>query len=279
MMVPLYGDHQRRRGLSPLTIKTTTRSIAQFLEHVAPPLLDNVTPDDVEDFLATRSISMRGRYWWLSTLHTFYRWAIRHGHASVDPTELIDRPRLRQNLPRPIATADLAFALSSAPPLERAILSVMAFQGLRCQEVAGLERTDVLDTMEPPMLLVLKAKGGKQRAVPLHADSIASLRCLPMPRSGSLFDARPWKISQIANRFLHGLGIDDTAHSLRHWYATECYRDSHDLRMVQELLGHSSPSTTAIYTRLDMSAAAPVVQRLSVAAAKARHPTALPPAP
>lgn len=264
-MVPVYGDHQRRRGLSPRTIHKTTRSIRQFLEHVAPAHLDDVTADHVEDFLATRSISSRSRYWWLSTLHTFYRWAIRNGHATVDPTERIDRPRLRQNLPRPIATADLAFALASAAPLERAILSVMAFQGLRCQEVAGVERADVLDTVDPPMLLVLKAKGGKQRAVPLHPDTIASLRSLPMPRTGPVFDPRPWHISQTVNSFLHGLGIGDTAHTLRHWYATECYRDSHDLRLVQELLGHSSPSTTAIYTRLDMAAAVPVVNRLSAA--------------
>ena len=271
-MVPEYRGHQERRGLSPRTIAKNTRCIRQFLEVVGGDL-DAVTPDAVDAFLQTRNLSSRSRYWWLSAIHTFYRWAIRHGHATRDPTELIDRPRLAQTLPRPIATADLAFALESAPPLQRALVSLMAFEGLRCQEVAGIQREDVLDTMTPPMLFVTKGKGGKQRAVPLHDDTIASLRSLPMPRSGPLFDMQPWKVSQRVNRFLHGLGIDATAHQLRHWYATECYRDSHDLRMVQELLGHSSPSTTAIYTKLDMVAAAPVVQRLS--ASMARHPTAL----
>lgn len=264
-MVPDYRDHQVRRGLSPRTIGKTTRCLRQFADFVAPVSLDAVTPDDVEAFLATRNLSSRTRYWWLSTLHTFYRWAIRHGRATVDPTELIDRPKLRQNLPRPIATHDLAFALASAPPRERALLSLMAFQGLRCQEVAGVSREDILDTLSVPMLVVTKGKGGKQRAVPLHDDTISSLRCLPMPRAGLLFDIPPWKVSHQVNTYLHGIGIDATAHQLRHWYATECYRGSHDLRMVQELLGHSSPSTTAIYTKLDVSAAVPVVQALSAA--------------
>lgn len=271
-MVPEYRGHQQRRGLSPRTIEKDIRCVGQFLEFVGDDL-DAVTPDAVEAFLLTRHLSARTRYWWLSTIHTFYRWAIRNGYATTDPTERIERPKLTQNLPRPIATADLAFALSSAPPVERAVLSLMAFEGLRAQEVAGLRRDDVLDTIDPPMLFVTKGKGGKQRAVPLHDDTASSLRVLPMPRTGYIFgDVPPWKISALVNRYLHGLGIDATGHQLRHWYATECYRDSHDLRMVQELLGHSSPSTTAIYTKLDMAAAAPVVQRLS---AMARHPTAL----
>lgn len=55
-----------------------------------------------------------------------------------------------------------------------------------------------------------------------------------------------------------------TAHQLRHWFGTECYRACHDLRLVQEMMGHSSPTTTAIYTKLDMSEAAPVVTALTV---------------
>jgi len=264
-MLHAYREHQERRGLSTRTINKDGRCLRQFLDAVGQDL-DAVTPDGIDAFLDTRNLSARTRYWWLSTIHTFYRWAIRNGHAATDPTERMERPKLTQNLPRPIGTADLAFALSSAPPPERAMLSLMAFQGLRCLEVANLRREDVLDTATPPALFVAHGKGGKQRVVPLHGDTAASLRLLPMPRAGLVFGGvESWKVSQTVNRFLHGLGVDATAHQLRHWYATECYRDSHDLRMVQELLGHSSPSTTAIYTKLDMAMAAPVVARLSVA--------------
>lgn len=271
-MVPEYRDHQIRRGLSPGTVAKNCRCIRQFLEATGTDL-DAIEPADVDAFLDKRKLSPRTRYWWISAIHTFYRWAIRNGHATVDPTELIDRPRLRQNLPRPIATQDLAFALSSAPPPQRAILSLMAFQGLRAQEVAGIARGDVLDTAEPPMLYVMRGKGGKQRAVPLHPDTVMSLRALPMPRSGPLFDERPWKISHLVNDFLHSLDIDASGHQLRHWYGTETYQLCHDLRLVQELMGHSSPTTTAIYTQLDLSAAVPVVNGLQ--AAMRRHPTAI----
>lgn len=265
MLASLYREHQQRRGLRPRTIDKNTKAVAQYLDFAAPDDdLSHTTADTIEAFLATRAVGARTRYWWLSCLHTFYRWAIRHGHATSDPTELIDRPRVRQNLPRPIATADLAFALQGAEPTTAAMMSLMAFAGLRCMEVAGLDRADVLDTHEHPMLVVADGKGGKQRAVPLHEHTLASLRCLPLPRSGRVFDMPPWKVSQVVNRYMHGLGIDATAHCLRHWYATECYRTSHDLRLVQELLGHSSPTTTAVYTKLDMTAALPVVAKLAV---------------
>ena len=273
-MVPLYWEHQSRRGLTSGTVDKQTRAVRQFLAF-AGDTLDAITTDDVEAFLATRRLAPRTRYWWLSCIHTFYRWAIRYGHATVDPTERIDRPRLPRNLPRPIATVDLAFALAGAPPMVRAVLSLMAYEGLRAQEVAGIERADVLDTSDPAMLYVMRGKGGKERAVPLHPDTVTSLRVLPMPRTGLLFDPRPWKVCHTVNNYLHRLGIDATGHQLRHWYGTECYRASHDLRLVQELMGHSSPSTTAIYTLLDMSAAVPVVNGLS--ASMARHPTAIEP--
>lgn len=258
-----YRTHQQLKGLSPRTIEKTGKAIADFLSHAGTDL-DAIGPADVEAFLSTRRLAARSRYWWLSALHTFYRWAIRNGYASLDPTERIERPKLRQTLPRPIATADLAFALAGAPPVERAILSLMAFEGLRAQEVAGLFRDDVAETLAIPMLFAMRGKGDKPRAVPLHADTAAALAALPMPRTGRIFDGRPWKISHIVNTFLHGLDIDASAHQLRHWYGTETYQLCHDLRMVQELMGHSSPTTTAIYTKLDMSKAAPVVARLTV---------------
>jgi site-specific recombinase XerD len=59
------------------------------------------------------------------------------------------------------------------------------------------------------------------------------------------------RVSQVVNGYLHGIGIVDTAHTIRHWYGTNIYRITRDLRLVQEMMGHESPATTAIYTAYD----------------------------
>lgn len=263
-----YREHQRLRGLLPRTIEKNTRAVRQFLEYTEGVL--PTMPEDVEAFLGTRSVEARTRYWWISCLHTFYRWAVRYGHATSDPTVHIDRPKLRPLLPRPIATADLAMAFEMADTQLRAMLSLMAFEGLRCQEVAGMQRAEVLDSLADPVLIVVQGKGAKQRVVPLHDDTLLALRALPMPARGYIFrraDGRPlppWMVSHLVRNFLHSIGVEASAHQLRHWYGTECYRLSRDLRMVQELLGHASPTTTAGYTKLDPADAVPIVRRLTV---------------
>ncbi len=69
------------------------------------------------------------------------------------------------------------------------------------------------------------------------------------------------KLCQYLNRYRHECGTDDTVHQLRHWFATETYAASHDIRVVQELLGHSDPSTTAgcvAYSHVDAAASLPL---------------------
>jgi len=69
-------------------------------------------------------------------------------------------------------------------------------------------------------------------------------------------------ISSVANAHLHSLGIDDTLHSCRHWSATSLYRDTKDIRFVQETLGHSSPATTAVYAAYSSEKAPGAMERL-----------------
>jgi integrase/recombinase XerC len=72
----------------------------------------------------------------------------------------------------------------------------------------------------------------------------------------------PGRVSGLINDYLHSLGIPDTAHSLRHSFGTEFYRASKDIRLTQELMGHASPITTAIYAAADMDSAAALVAAL-----------------
>jgi integrase/recombinase XerC len=87
-----------------------------------------------------------------------------------------------------------------------------AYQGLRCQEIAGFDREDVLGTREQPVIVVVHGKCGYQRIIALHPEVLSALRCLPMPRSGPLF-SRPRggrypaaQLSYGVNQWLHGHG-------------------------------------------------------------------------
>jgi integrase/recombinase XerC len=184
---------------------------------------------------------------------------------------------MRRNLPRPIADEDLERAMAEAPPQMRAMLALGAYQGMRCQEIAGLSREDVLDTRDPAVIVVVKGKGGYQRVLPLHPEALSALQCLPLPRSGALFHKpmgghhTPESVSVAMRQYFTGLGIEATGHQLRHWFGTGVYSHSKDIRLTQELLGHQSPSTTAIYVAWAAVDAAPAVESLTTRPERSRQ--------
>ena len=100
-------------------------------------------------------------------LGSFYRWAAGEELIERDPTAAIIPPRMRRSLPRPIDGEDLARALSKAPPQMRAMLSMAAYAGLQVQEIAGLDREDILGG-PGPRSGQLRARVGHERIVPLQ---------------------------------------------------------------------------------------------------------------
>ncbi len=273
-LLRLYRQHQDRRGLLPSSITKTTINLRAFARWVEPASMLSATRPDVETFLDGRKtrdgrkLNSRTRYYWIAYLHGFYEWALVEGLCDADPTVAIVRPKQRRTLPRPIDTEDLELAIRTAGPQMRAMLSLAAFAGLRVQEIAGLDRDDVLEAKS--LIRVRHGKGGKERIVPLHPDVLAALRCLPMPRTGALFVRprggrfTPNRLSAVISHYLRELGIDATAHRARHWFGTETYAHGHDIRTCQELLGHSDPSTTAGYIAYSHVNAAAAVASLSL---------------
>lgn len=272
--ISAYIAHQRRRGLTPRT-QQRTRAHLRLASHELPNGLLQADEQQLDDFIERHSRVARTRYKWLSTLTVFFRWAIDHGLADANPAAGMERPKLPKGLPRPIATNDLELVMFAAEPRMQSWLALMAYDGLRCQEVAYIHREDVLDTNEPAWLRVRAGKGDKQRVVPLHPFVAISLRALPMPRAGRLWSVSPEYVSATTNEFLREQGVDATAHQLRHWFGTHVYRASRDLLLTQKLLGHESPTTTTVYTLLEPLDAVPVVTALDIA--KMRHPTAIDP--
>ncbi|MGH9090181.1 MAG: tyrosine-type recombinase/integrase [Acidimicrobiales bacterium] len=262
-------DDQRRRALRPHSIvnrQGALRALARWLE---PKPLAEATREDIDSFLDTRRLAPRSRYTYLSHLHSFYAMLVAEGVVEHDPTARIVRPRLRRALPRPMSTEELREVLATADPRFRCWLLLGAYQGLRCQEIALLDREDVREAES--LLRVVHGKGGHERMLPLHPEVMEALRALPMPRSGWVFvrgtgkPFTPGDLSAEFNRRLREAGASATAHQLRHWFGTELYRRTRDLRLTQELLGHASPTTTAVYTAFDRGAAGAAVAGLRAA--------------
>lgn len=266
-----FAAAQRRRGLLPSTIERRDHALRVWMVWCdGNPW--SATTADVEGLIDTRraksgvgGIGAKARNVWLSTLHAFYVWGIRAGHADFDPTVAIDRPKLRRALPRPILDEELVVVLEQADAMMGAWCVLMAYAGLRCAEVAGLTRERVT-----PGLLHVVGKGQVERLVPTHPAVLESLRRHGMPRSGPIFlrdDGMPFTANRVSARtgyHLRRCGSDATPHQLRHWFGTKTYAACRDLRVVQELMGHSSPLTTAGYAAYSRATAEAAV--LAIAA-------------
>jgi len=264
---------QQRRGVLPSSISKRDSCLRLFADWLEPDITD-ATSDQIDRFLDSRTgrnggpISDRTRYAWISHLHAFYTWAIRHGHTDADPTLTIDRPRLRQTVPRPISEHDLTHAIRNADRTMKAWLTLMAFAGLRCAEVAGLVRDDLIDHES---LIRVVGKGRKERLVPLHPCVESAVRSAGLPRQGRIFthdDGTPWTPSQVSRAVrshLDNLGIDASAHQLRHRFGTRAYEASKDIRVVSELMGHSSITTTQGYVAWSQTEARSAVAGLPLA--------------
>jgi integrase/recombinase XerC len=248
-----YERSMRRRNLSPATINRRIpllRALEQFIN--APSVLDACT-SVIEMFLDTRHrVCSDSRGYYLSDIRCFFEWARIHELVAKNPAsvDLIPPPQREKHLPRPILEPDLGVAIDAADRLMHAWLALGAYAGLRCMEIAQLRTTDVLWHESH---LRVRGKGRKERLVPMHPFLADTLEQWHVPRHGPVFQ-RPfggrWAndgVSRKISSFFADLGMDWTAHNLRHRFGTKTYEACKDIRVVQELMGHSSPTTTAIY--------------------------------
>ena len=204
----------------------------------------------------------------LSALRHFHRLLVREGRLATDPTLLVDAPKLPRSLPKALSESDIDNLLHAPPatPLglrDRAMLELMYATGLRVSELVGITAAQV--NLRQGVLRVL-GKGGKERLVPLGDEAahwlqryVAEARStlLKGGRSDALFvsNRRAAMTRQMFWTLVrkHALvaGIPATRispHVLRHSFATHLLNHGADLRALQLMLGHSSLSTTQIYT-------------------------------
>ena len=260
--------HCRQRGLRKPTLDAREEIVRRFARMVERPLLE-VTQDDVDrwrDYYDNHAPATIGNY--ARHVQTFYGWLAKAKLITNNPTTEIPVPKVLKGVPRPIEEVDLRKALATAMGPLRVWLVLAAYVGLRAGEIARLRREDVHDTREIPVLHVVNGKGGRERLVPISATVIDELGPYLLRGRGPLWLAGyhdPDRVVTVrVSEHLKKLGIPHTAHSLRHRFATQLYRQSGgDLRMTQDLLGHASPATTAIYAAWDPTRSGPVVDAMA----------------
>ena len=206
----------------------------------------------------------------LSALRRYYRFLVRDGVRSDDPTARLHSPKLPRALPKYLEMRQVE-QLLEAPDLgtalglrDRAMLEVMYASGLRVSELVGLRHHQV--QVERGLVQVV-GKGGKERVVPMGEPACDWIReylrrarpeLADKHRSDDLFiTARGTAMTrnnfwQIIKRYARVAGITSalSPHTLRHAFATHLLEHGADLRVVQTLLGHSDLSTTQIYTHV-----------------------------
>jgi integrase/recombinase XerC len=277
-MIDEHLTTMRLRGLSEYSVAIRRASLRRLAVFVAPLSLLEVTAADLNRYQRAllggsglAPLAARSRASYVVNLRMFYQWAHAEGLVGSNPATVLVVPKVPKGRPHPIGEDELALALTEASPRMRAWLALAAGAGLRAMEIAGLRREDVVERAGMPHL-VLHGKGSKTRIVPLSPWVLEVLKQYGMPVDGRLFiqsNGRPVtakRVSDLSNDYLHRLGIVETIHKLRHRFATRLYRATKDLRLTQEMLGHDSPATTAIYAGFDNDAAAGAIAGLTVGA-------------
>lgn len=265
-LLNLHLDALRLRNLRPSTISKRRRVILRLAAAFGCDA-ELASPNMLADWWTNLTISPESKGVDLAHVRQFYKWLVYEGWRPDDPTTRLIRPKTYRRLPRPISDPDLQLALFTASTRVLPWLTLGAFAGLRACEIAPLCREDVFEHADPPKLVVVDGKGGKQRVVPCHSKVAALLP--ELPSSGRLFanlktdgPLPAHRVSQEANLHLHSLGITSTFHSLRHWFGTRVYQQSLDLRLTQDLMGHQDPKYTAGYAAWSPGKATEVVETL-----------------
>jgi len=279
-----YLDHLAvERGLAANTLSSYRRDLRRYLEFLEQQGVEDVDAVDeatVSSFLMRLregdsdhpplSATSAGRT--VVAVRGFHKFCVSDGLARSDPAAGVRPPTPARRLPKALPLADVESILDAAGSAgttlalrDRALLEVLYGTGARISEAVGLD-VDDLDRVESTV--VLRGKGGKERLVPIGSYAVAAVeayltRARPelatvgtSERAGALFlNARGGRLSRqsawtvlvkAADRA--GVTRDVSPHTLRHSFATHLLEGGADVRVVQELLGHASVTTTQIYT-------------------------------
>lgn len=245
------------RGYTPATLRAREWVLNRLAICIDRPLRDaEVGHVLFWEQTVVSGLAPQSRRAYCGHVRAFYRWMVAGGRMAEDPAVMLTRPKIPKPLPHPISERDLARALATATPKLAALMLLMADAGLRCQEVAGLLWSDVEIADGQTWICVRRAKGGKDRIVPVGLTVQRALRRHGTKTRGPVFLGRDGRqicahsVSQIVNGHLRRNGIPSTAHKLRARYATQAAAVL-DTPLVAQLCGWESLETARHYVKPD----------------------------
>ena len=269
-MLSEYFKWLKTNNFSGYTASAYQRDLLELSEYLSKDPV-SATKDDIRAFMAdlqAKGCTNRTMARKLAAVRSFYKYCVMSDVLDSNPAAAVKSPRFRSPLPRflyPQAVTNL-LKLPPATPLgirDSALLEVLYASGIRVSELVGLEPED----FRPFSLqLIVTGKGNKQRIVPIHHTAAAALKRYLLqvrPEINKHGASKLWLnargqpltargVRWIVDKYCRMLAVDFSVspHVIRHSVATHLLDNGADLRFVQELLGHSSLSTTQIYTHI-----------------------------
>jgi integrase/recombinase XerD len=286
MGLPLVAEEflvwlEVERGRSRNTLSAYRRDLGAYMTWLPERgvELGSVASVDIAAFLAARTATgaapasvARGA----AAVRQFHRYLAAEGHRADDPAALLDKPRVPQGIPKPLSEPEIEQLLATTEGdgaldlRDRAMVELMYATGMRVSELCGLSLGDL--DLEEQLVRVL-GKGSKERIVPFGRPAARSIEAWLGDRGRGALTPKVWArrgdaeaiflgargrrlTRQNVWNVLHqraercGLGDKMSPHVLRHSCATHLLDHGADLRIVQELLGHASISTTQVYTKV-----------------------------
>jgi len=264
---------QFERGLSGNTLIAYERDFQKFVEVTGRNPLKSGA-EEISELLrymhkCGQSAKSQSRI--LSALRGFYNWAQEEKFVAINPTSLFENPRDARSLPVVLSEREVQQILDIIPmegqfsTRDKAIIELLYACGLRVSEACGL-KLSLLRLNEG--YIIVTGKGNKQRLVPIHAEAIKYLQ-LYLEHERSMTTPSPSHSDTVflSNRgaaltrqsvfmklkkfaALAGIRKNISPHTMRHSFATHLIERGADLRIVQQLLGHESITTTEIYTHV-----------------------------
>ena len=273
-----YNNYLRiERAMSQNTVASYCSDVAKFLEFFDTDErkvpAERLTAEDINEYLVSLTgTSRRSQARLLSALRSFYNWMVLEGMVKDNPCDRVDMPKLGRYLPDVLSEEEVFRIIDSVDVFtwqgsrDKAILEVLYGCGIRVSEAVGLKVSGLY--FKEGFVRVI-GKGNKERLVPLNEMAAESLK--------SYLDRRPEPADSesddivFLNRFgkplsrqsmfkmiktqalLADIRKEISPHTFRHSFATHLVEHGADLRVVQEMLGHESVTTTEIYTHIDTS--------------------------
>jgi integrase/recombinase XerC len=276
-----FREHiAHERGLSARTVEAYASDLALFARHLDPdgehsPRVASITPLELRAFLAGevgRGLSSRSMMRRVAALRAFFAFLRTRQVVKTDPTRQLAQRVSRRSVPTIVSEERLEEMMSLPDTTtenglrDRAVLEFLYGAGVRLREMVALNVEDFLAAGDH---VVVRGKGNKKRVVPFGGRAQAAVLAYWKARFGEAATAHmrepafagrpgarinPRTVQRIVARYLTRVASVSKAspHALRHAFATHMLDHGADLRTVQELLGHSSLSTTQIYTHVSV---------------------------